>query len=191
MGKIVDWADSSYQDIQNLHSDWDFLRFDFSFSTIASTATYLTSAVALDELATWKQDSVRAYLTSLADQSRLDPGPWDVFRDLRQFGVIPEERPTEFSIKPDKSIVFWPTPNDIFTITGEYWKRAQTMTANVDEPLIPSQFQMAIVWKAVQYYAADQGAAELYATAEREYMRLIRKLELHSLPKLMMAGPLA
>lgn len=188
MGKIVDWVDAAYQDIQNLY-DWNFLRFDFSFPTIASSSTYTPTAAGFPELAKWKQDSMRIYLIP-SDESIIYYQEWDYFRDSRLIGTIPTGRPSEFSTRPDKSIVLWQTPNAIFTVVGEYFKRAQTMTANADEPNLPSQFHMAIVWKAVQYYAGDQGAAELYAIAHNEYTSILRKLKKDQLPLISMAGSL-
>lgn len=192
MKKIVDWVLTAYEDIQGMYSTWNFLRFDFSFPTIASSSTYLPSAVNLTELAKWKEDSLRIYLTAtgVSDEQRLWPQDWTSFKDFRLIGVIPTGKPSEFSIRPDKSIVLYQTPNDIYTVVGEYFKRPQTMSANADEPLIPSQFHMAVVWKAAMYYAADQGASELYATAEREFKRVMRRLKRDQLPFISIAGAL-
>lgn len=193
LDKIIDWVLTSYEDIQDKHGTWNFLRFDFSFPTIASTSTYLPSAVSLDEHLRWKENTLRGYLTSagVAGQQRLQYEDWDCFRDGRQIGTIATGRPTEFSIRPDKSLVFYPTPGAIYTITGEYFKRAQTMTADANEPLIPRPFQMAIVWGAVMYYAADQGAAELYAAAEQKHRKIMGKLESDQLPRFTLGGPMA
>lgn len=195
MGKIVSWVDSAYEDIENLYTSWNFLRFDFSFQTIAAASTYTPIAVGLDELASWKQDSVRAYLTSsgIGAEQIIYPVSWDMMRDVRLLGAgaTLQGNPSEFAIRPNKAMVLWPTPNAIYTVTGEYFKRAQSMTLNTDEPLIPVQFHMAIVWKAVMYYAADQGAAELYAVAGREYARIMRGLKKDQLPVICMGGPLA
>lgn len=190
MGKIVAWVLSAYQDIQDRHDNWNFLRSDFSFPTIANVNAYLPTAVSLPELATWRKESIRLY-SALADEVALVPMDWDTMRDYRLKGVIPTGRPGEFSISPSKELVLWPTPDAIYTVTGEYFQRAQTMTANADDPLIPSQHHMAIVWKAVMYYAGDQGASELYAVAEREYKRILHKLEQDCLPRMILGGALA
>ncbi len=141
----------------------------------------------------WKEDSIRAYLTSTgqSDEQQLDRLSWDEMRDVRLYGTVQSGRPWEFAIRPNKAIVLWPTPDAVYTITGEYWKRAQTMTVNADEPLIPVPFQMAIVWGATRYYAGDQGAAELFALADQNYKRLIKALTADQLPEMDMAGPLA
>lgn len=193
MGKIVTWVLAAYQDVQNKHAMWDFLRFDFSFNTIASTSTYLPSAVSLEELATWEAKDMRVYLTAtgVSDELRLKSRDWVYLKANRLIGTVQSGKPYEVAVRPSKALVFWPTPDAVYTVTGEYWKRAQTMAANADEPLVPEQFHMIIVWGAVRYYAGDQGAAELYALADQNYNRLMKKLELDQLPQILMAGALA
>lgn len=193
LGNIVAWVSTAYEDIQDESKAWKFLRFDFSFQTIAATSTYLPSAVSLAEHAKWKPDTLRAYLTAtgVSDEQRVVEWDWETFRDVRTIGTIQSGRPSEFSIKPDESLIFFPTPDAIYTVTGEYWKRPQVMTLNADEPLFDRTFHMAIVWKAVMYYAADQGAAELYASAQNEYRRVLRKLKRKYLPSFTLGEPLA
>jgi len=192
MGKIVDWVSTAYEDIQEESKAWMFLRFDFGFPTIAGSSTYLPSAVSLTEHIRWKSDSLRAYLTStgVSDEQQLVEWDWQTFRDVRLIGTIQSGRPTDFAIRPDESIVLWPTPDAIYTIVGEYWKRPQVMSANADEPLFDRSFHMAIVWKACMYYATDQGAAELYATSEREFKRVLRKIKRKYMTPFTLGGPL-
>lgn len=193
LGKIVDWVLAAYQDVQNKHASWNFMRFDFSFPTIAATSTYLPSAVNLSEHARWETRDMRAYLTAtgVSDENRLTCRPWPELKAHRLIGSVQSGKPIEFAVRPDKSLVFWPTPDAVYTTVGEYWKRAQTMSANADEPLIPDEFRMILVWGAVRYYAGDQGAAELFALADQNYNRLMRDLERDQLPSVELAGALA
>jgi len=190
MGKIVDWCASSYQDIQDANPQWNFLRNDFSFQTIAAVSAYLPSAVSLTEHGSWKEDSMRAYLASTSDEQELGRMTWDDMRKYRLFGPIQSGKPWEVAVKPDKSLVFYPTPDAIYTVYGEYWKRPQVMSANSDEPVFPAQFHMLIVWGAVRYYAGDQGAAELYALADQNYRHMMRSLIAYDLPELECGGTL-
>ena len=192
MGRVVDWIDTAYEEIQDKHPDWEFLRNDFTFQTIASTSTYLPSAVALPEHASWKQDSFRAYLTSTGtnDEMWLNYYPWDTFRDAFMFGSNRSTpgKPTEFSVRPNKAVELWPIPALIYSITGEYYKRPQVMSANADEPLFPREFHMAIVWKALMYYGTYENAPEAYTTGQNNYDRILRKLEVDQLPSICMTG---
>lgn len=194
--RVVDWVSYAYQDIQNLHNNWEFLRFDFSFPTIASTQEYAPSAVSLDELSAWKRDSVRCYRTStgVTDETFMTFMDWPSFRDSRLFGANRSVtgKPIEFSIRPsNKAMALFGIPDAVYTMVGEYWKRAQSMSENTDEPLIPSQFHMIIVWRALMEYATYENAPEAYAKGESNYRRMLVKLEGDQLPPMTLGGPLA
>ena len=180
--RSVEWIDAAYEEIQNLHWNWDFLRTDFSVS--ASIA--VPAPVSPTDLGTWKVDSFRCYLTATGtdDEQPMIYLPWDVFRDtcLLGTGRTQTGRPYMFSVKPDGDLsISPPIPDDTYTIVGEYFKEAQTLSADTSEPLF-SQNQMAIVWKALIYYAAYSSEPDKAVMGESQYKKLIRKLELSQLP---------
>lgn len=191
MKRVVDWVSAAYEAIQSAHANWEFLRNDFTFPTIANTVAYLPSSVSLPEHADWIETGMTIYETSVADEQRIDFVPWDEFRANYQFGTVLTGRPTIASVKPDRSIALYPTPDDAYTVRGEYYKRAQTMTANGDEPLFPARFHLAIVWRALMLYGAQESAAELYAHGKTEYDKVMRSLEANQLPEIAFAGALA
>lgn len=198
MAMIVEWVQSAYQDIQNLSPFWEFLRNDFSFNTIASTSTYTPTAAGLSELQNWRvtdYDAIRCYLaaTGISDQQYLTQLTWDEMRGVRLLGSSSTQsgRPTEYAIRPNKSIVLWPIPDDVYTVTGEYYKRAQTMSANTEEPIFPSAYHMALVWLAMRYSGAYQAAPEKYMQGDNEYKRLLSSLKRDQLPKMSLGNPLA
>lgn len=195
MLRMVNWIQTAYEELQGNHPNWDFLRNDLSFNLIAGTATYTPTAAGLSELMTWKTDSLRAYLTATGvnDELCLTYMPWDVFRDVRLIGAnrTASGRPMEFTVQPNNSITFWPNPSAVYTVVGEYWKRPQTMSLDADEPLMPRQFHMILVWQALMYFAPYEADPTTYANGERQYKKLISKLELDQLPELSMSGALA
>ena len=195
--KVVKWVATANEDIQNLHTNWKFLQTSFDFDTIATTQNYTLAAVSLTDLATWKidtPDSLTIY-SSVADESYLTYMPWDDFRALYLFGSARSDtdRPTIVTIKPDNSLSFYPIPNAAFTVTGEYFKRAQVLdtTDDDEEPSFPSQYHMAVVWRALVHYGAFAAADEKYAHGQNEYKRLLRGLEGNQLPKITWGEPLA
>jgi len=50
---------------------------------------------------------------------------------------------------------------------------------------------MIIVYRALQKYAADEGAPEVYAAFRNEHMRMESRLELKQLPSWTTGAPLA
>lgn len=195
MLRVVNWVKKAYRDVQNRHPNWDFLRNDFTFQTIVSTSTYLPTAISLDELGMWKRDSFRIYLTAtgVADEQWLRHWNWDEFRDAYLIGPSQNQtgRPTEFAVRPDKSVVLWPKPDAVYTVAGEYFKRAQEMAANADEPLLPEEFHDIIKWRAMMYYGAQEGAPEVYAQGKDEFSRMMGELRRDQLPRIMLGGALA
>ncbi len=190
--RVVQWVSSAYEDIQNARPDWQFAQTSFSFPTISGTATYTPVAVSITDLLSWKNDDFRVYLAA-ADETFLAYLPWDAFRAAYQFGSLRAQtgKPTVVTTKPNDSIILWPTPDAVYTIDGQYYKKARTMTANADEPVFKSNFHLAIVWRALMFYGADLGAAEAYAHGEREYNKIMRKLDFDQLPEITYGAPLA
>lgn len=195
--RLIDWIDSAYQDIQNLRENWDFLREDFSFTTNTTSREYTKDAISLTDLNAWKTDDVRVYKVA-TDETQLIYEPWDNFKRTFIFGAhrTTTARPFYFSI--DAAGSFWTDyiPNDTYTINGEYFKVAQAMsstgaTANTDTPLIPTRYQMAIVWRALMFYGAYEGADEVYTHGEKEYRAILSALEFNQLPRQrFLRGPL-
>lgn len=191
--KVVSWISSAYEDIQNTNNMWNFLRHNFTFSTILGVQDYTTASVSLPELATWQTGSedFTVYLTT-SDEQYLTYISWNDFKSIYLFGSNRDQtgRPTVITVKPDRSVSLWPTPDDIYTITGEYFKKAQTMVANTSSPIIPSQFHMLIVWRALMFYGAFMAANEKYEHGQNEYGKLLRKLSISELPKMKFGRPL-
>jgi hypothetical protein len=194
--RLVNWVKDAYRDIQDRRDDWEFLRLDFTFSaSVVGGATYAKTSVS--NLANWKhdqRDSFRCYLTATGenDEQWLTFEDWDKFRATRLFGANRSNtgRPLYFSIKPNKSIVLWPAPDATYTIAGEYFRTAAEFSADADEPLF-DRHHMAIVYNALMRYAAYVGEPSLYARAESEHKKLIRKLERDYVHNLMLGSALA
>ncbi len=185
MLRIVEWIQSAYKYVQNLHSTWLFLQNDFTFNTVASTQTYTPTAAGYAEVGRWKDDTFQYYLTStgISAQQDLQFVPWDEFSAYYLRGSLQTQTgpPTVVTIRPNRSLMFWPIPDAVYTITGEYFKRAQAMSGDTSEPLIPTEFQDVIVWRALMLYGAYIGSSEAYAHGEIEYKRSRFDLEVNQL----------
>lgn len=192
--RTVEWIQSAYEDIQNLHAEWNFLRADLTFQTVASDNTYPIADISATEYGEWNQESFRSYLTSsgIAGEQFMEWLDWPDFRDryVISSNRTQEGNPRYIAQKPDASLILFPTPNATYTINGEYFKRAQVMSVNADEPLIPTKFHMIIVWRALMFYAGYTSAPDLYEVGQREYKNLLFKLESSQLPRIRLAAPL-
>jgi len=185
--RYVNWIDAAYDEIQSIHHNWNFLRADISFSTSSLS-------VLIPEFGSWKPDSFRCYLTAtgVSDEQFLGYMEWDTFRDAYYFGTSRSQtgRPSIIAVKPNTDLLVWPTADDDYTITGEYFMRPQVLAADIDEPVFPLH-QMAIVWKGLEYYGAYSSEPDKYAMGQSQFKKLIRKLEMSQTPEMLWGPPLA
>lgn len=181
----VDYINSAYQDIQLYHQNWNFMRKDFSFNTIKNTRNYSSVSVDLDNLGEWSQESLRiSDAKHGGNEIFLSPIEWDYFRNSFE---ISQNRnsigmPVYFTVKPDNSISFYPTPDSSYLVSGEYFCEPFVFEKDEDKPVFPSRFHMIIVWRALMFFSAQMNAQELYAIGNTEYRKLMFKLEQFALP---------
>lgn len=195
--QIVDWINTAYIDILSQHTNWHFMQDEFSFETVASQRAYSIAETGVTDLEKWKVDdygSFRVYLTSsgIANEQYMYSILWDDYRQMYLYGATrtAEGLPSYFSIQPDKGLNFYLVPNDIYTITGEYFKVPTELSGDTDEPIFPSQFHILIIWRALMFYAGFDAANEKYVMGKNEYTKVLMRLEIDQLPQMTFGAPL-
>lgn len=193
--KIVDWVRSADEDIQNLHSDWEFLVRDFDFATTAAQQAYTPDDAGVSDLNKWRSNDCEQISCRIeyADEQFLIMLSWRDFKRTYLNGVSRSitGRPQFFAIKPDKSMILYPIPDAEYNISGEYFRKAKSLTENTEEPLYPSEYHMAAVWRALVLYGAYDAANEKYTHGQNEYNRLIGAMEANQMPEIAWGEPLA
>jgi hypothetical protein len=198
-GKIVEWNDAAYEDIQRKDGGmWDFLRTDIPATAQLSSGTgeYTPTALNMSDLKNWILDDMRVYLTATGttDEQEIFWMEWPDFRRVYGFGAArtQEGRPSVFTIRPDKSIKFWSIPDDTYTLDGEYYAKPDTMTADADETVFPGDdFDMLVVWRSLVYYGRDYIKQNKEQEAIQEYTKLLAALRIDQGLKPRFSGPLA
>jgi hypothetical protein len=193
MARIVGWVKAAYRDIQRWRKNWRWMRGSFSFNTTASDYDYTPAEAGIaTRFRMWDRLTVRIYLTSLGlGNQRFIP-----FIDYHEFiriyltGPIVEGAPVCYTIAPDNSLMFGPSPDGIYTVVGDYWKAIEELELDADEPDFPEEYHDLIVWVALEKYGFYESAGEVVARAQREIRRGKRELEATQLPFLGTAGPL-
>lgn len=188
--RAVNWIETAYEDIQSSNPDWKFLREDFSFPTVSGTSVYPSTTET--DLSSWITDDLRVYLAE-TDETELIYLAWPDFKVGCLFGSSRSQtgKPYMVSVNPDEALVLWPIPDAIYTVNGSYRKTAQAMTVDASVPILPAQFHMAIVWRALMFYGAFENAPEVYSHAINEYNRILSRMEINQLPEIVWGAPLA
>lgn len=194
-GRMVAWVVQAWTDIQTSKEDWLFMRNSFDFNTTANVWEYSPTAAGLTDFGNWKRDSFRCAsdLTLFRDEQLLNYMEWTTFRNLYRYANMrnTKARPVVVSIMPNKDLAFGSTPDGVYVIDGEYYTQPVTLSADSDTPLLPARFHMAIVYRAMMYYAGFEAAPEVMARGDFEYRRLYSRMEIDQLPTLISGPPLA
>lgn len=201
MKDIIDWVQEAWHLIQAEEPFWKWMRQDFAFQTTAGQSAYLPNVVApqtgVMDWAMWlTHDSWRAYKTAAgrADESFLVCWDYQIYRDTFDFGLQSQisQKPTVFSIRDrDSAILLGNTPDDVYTITGQYQQAPIELEDDEATPGMPVRFHMAIVYRAMMLYASFESAPEVYADGETEYNKLMAALRLDQLDEINFGAPLA
>lgn len=198
--RVVNWINAAYLDIQSKNDDWNFMWAEFTKTLSASTGEYTALEMTHDtpasrvEVSRFNNQSFRYYLasTGVSGENFCCYHPWSFFRDMYQFGSTRTQEgvPSEFSIKPNRNVVFWQIPNDSYVIRGEFYRAATSMSVDADEPIFADEFHLAIVWWAMMNYAGFEETSFQYQHAKNQLDKIMNKMERQERPEIEEAGPL-
>jgi hypothetical protein len=191
-GRMVGWIASAWEDLQLSRPDWYWMQYEFTLPLVASVRSYSpTDAGVTTRFSSWNTDSLRIYRTDKSDETVLPFIPYSDFRSMYLTGQIIETQPIVFTVDPRLNLLMGPMPDGVYTVTGEYFKSVQTLALDADTPELPSQFHMAIVYRALMLYARYEAAGEIYNDAALNYTRFLRRIQLNQLPGMTVAEPIA
>lgn len=195
--RFKSWVNEAWREIQRKHRQWGFMERDFSFNTTVGVQQYTAATLStpIASFANWKRDSFRIYVTAtgFSDEQILGLEDLQVFRNLYVFGTnrTLQQRPVLFAIDTQKRILLGPVPDLVYTVVGQYYKAADDLVADGEEPAFEDEFHDLIVYKVMQKYGMYEAASEVLARGETEGGRLMAQLEADFLPKITFGPTLA
>jgi hypothetical protein len=205
LNRIVAWVNDAYIEIQDAR-DWRWLRKKFTVDTADGVNTYAPGVVTdVDDAAlitrfkSWRLDDrlnpPKLFLTSSGVESQvfLSWTRWDNFAYLYETGALQNQtsQPVHITVNPKDEIQLGIAPNDIYTVSGEYHKSPQILTADADVPEMPSQYHNLIMYQAMEWYGYHEVAPEVIARAEKGINRIMNQLRKNQETPFRVGGPLA
>lgn len=176
------WVRDAWVEIQRSR-EWSFRWAEGFFETVPGQSTYTLAEqnlVSGDEI---DLNTVRLALTC----GRLWLRPYAALRYADGSGI-----PSQFAKRPDESLRFHATPDANYLIEFEYFRAPVVLTADTDTPHMQPAYHKAIVWKALENYAREQGNEwrGLYETSIRNYNAIYSLLLNRFLPEMGRPVPL-
>ena len=193
--RVRDWVKTAWIDLQASKEDWNFMRNGAVFTLTADKQFYTPTEAGVDDFGNWKRDSFRCSTNgnNYLDEQLLNYMEYTTFRNLYMYANMRNTfaRPVVVTIDPQKNLGFGSIPDQPYVIVGEYYSKPYELEADTDEPDMPERYQMAIVYRAMQYYAGYEAAPEVLTRGQYEFNRLMKRLEIDQLPTLISGAPLA
>lgn len=191
--RLVDWINSAWMELQLSKRDWKFLRGEFSFNTVVSHNAYTPAHAGIaTRFRHWERESMRIYRTDIGDYDEqcLPPIPYEQYRQIYLTGNQTLGRPLVHSVGNNLSLLLGHYPDAIYTVTGEYYKKPQTLTTDTDIPEMPEEFHMLIVYLAMEKYAMFEAAPEVLASSKAYSSPMLSALMNDQLPEFQTAEAL-
>lgn len=192
--RMVNWTQSAYTDILRAHRDWGFLRASTSFTTTAGQASYTPVEAGTTNFGMWVRDSFRNYPTATGTDAEIfmEFMDYENWRDIYQFGSnrTATSQPYHFTITPAKAIGLGPVPTADYTVTADYFTKPVELSNDTSAHVIPDQYEMVIVYRAMMSYGAFEAASEVYERGKAEYKALLTALRNDYLPEFCMGDTL-
>lgn len=202
LSRIVHWTREAYNDIQRRREDWRWLHGEFSGNTVAATRRYDGAAMGIaSRFSRWiaadenGEPTISLYKTSegRANEGWLVHLPWPDFRRRFLIGSAATDtgKPAYVTVDPSDQLVLHRIPDADYTVSGEYYKAPQTLSADADEPEMPEKHHMAIVWQALVLMGTHDEATGQVPLWEYNLDTHIEALMLTQTPSVRLGGPLA
>lgn len=119
---------------------------------------------------------------------------WDDFRISYPAAAIGDGIPGVWTVRPDRKVAFNARPATDITFSVERYRNPTAMPAgdgaDAQTPDMPEHQHMAIVWRAVMFYAGHDEAGNLYQHAKAEYDRIMGESSIDDLPDYEPGDPL-
>ena len=204
--RIVRWVRDEWTKIQNMNKGtWRFLRVTATLPTVSGTGSYaygaftdsLTASV-INRFNRWAIDDIldppRLYLQSagIGGEVRLTFIPWDLFKNHYKLGSLATTtgQPQHITVDPQDKIVFGFIPNAVYVATVDYYRSAQILSADANEPECPSDFHDLLMYRAMVRYGVYKNKPESIITGTTEGSILMNQLRRNEGPQMRLAGPM-
>lgn len=186
IGKIVQWVNLAWRQIQNLHASWRWMHAEFDGEISPGMYRYASTQMGLHRFARWSDlpHTMSIYESALGRQ---DEGfIWSIddksFKRLYEIGEQEPGRPSRYCISQSNLLMFGPVPDKIYTVRGEYYRSAQELVADNDVPELPERFRPIIGWLALVLLSKHDEAGFAVGAAAQSFQEYLGKLEMDQLP---------
>lgn len=164
--ELIRRVSKCWEDIQNYRKNWLFNQSSKDFSTVVGQTEYTIT----DIFTPATVSPVRSFVGIIRndDQTVLLRIP-KLNYDLQDLSNEPQIKVLQYAIDDVTQSIWVQPPNEIVSLKVYYYNNLQTLTADADVPICPSEFHNTIVYKAAAETALFFGSSDLYSLMDQKY----------------------
>lgn len=200
--EITQWVQDAYRDIQNEQDQWLFRTKQGTLNCTPNGTSSFSKTTIQGQITDYDRQlffvlpNTARYLLcysttgGVASAAYVDYVPYQRWRGQLDRGTIPSGQPQYFTVKPDDSLQFYPTPDtgdvtnaNVYNILMDYYRTIDVLSADASTPIFPSDYHEAIAWKAIMYWSTIRQSEARYQLANREYERTLNDMRHSQLPE--------
>lgn len=185
-GALVRAINEAWLHIQQESNDWKWMRDRFSMVTTPGLAVYPmatvlgTNAVKIKKFRT-NDRQIRCFKTELGrtDAQVLAEQAYPNYEAAYLYAASSPGRPTVFAIDDTKALCLGVTPDAVgYTVEGWYQREPSLLVDNTDTPIIPGEFHLLIVYRAMMIFGAADNAPEVFSTGKALYDPMLSRMRM-------------
>lgn len=172
---LGNWIADAWREVQRKRMDWAWMRKTVAGALVADQMAYAVTDLQADAapLARWQDET--EYYAPMVRNTVAGGQPWalrwmpyEKFQAIYLRGTPTPGGPQYWTQATDKKILIGPAPNTSdYVLTADYWTAPTELVADADEPAMPEQFHMLLVWRALLEVAGFDAAPEVELRARR------------------------
>lgn len=177
--RFVNWVNRAWLKIQTSRNSWRWMHATATLALTEDVAGYAKTALVASRFGRWDRCNWVVYPTAdgVTASTALHEIPYDEYERKYIHRSVDSGLPVEFAIGPDDKVYLGPAPAAGYTLRFRYYKGAQTLSGNTDEPELPADYHWIIVYEAMKYYARREAATEIMEDARINYEQEEYRLE--------------
>ena len=179
--RLFDWVADAWRNLQ-IEREWRWMRTTLDVPLIVSQQTYDASTdLSATRFRRWRTDdeNYNPWLYIAGSPNSLWPLTYtqlDEFRELYVYRTWGATTPVAWTFDESNRLLVGPQPALAYKLRAEYWMSPTELAADADEPDMPSEFHLLLMWRALEEVAKFDAAPEVLARAEKNHSGMVFKL---------------
>ena len=179
--RLFDWIADAWRELQT-EREWRWMRSTLDVALTVGQQTYnATSDLGATRFRRWRldDDTYNPFLYINGSPNTLWPLQYtqlDEFRELYVYRTWGNTTPVAWTFDEANQLLVGPQPALAYKLRQEFWKEPTELAADADEPDMPSEFRLLLMWTALEEVAKFDAAPEVLARAEKNRAGMAHKL---------------